>query len=422
MAGTLTPTSNAAGVAAVQDILKEVWVSDNLESQLLEDTVLLDWIEDVTEFTDSDGLKASVPLYTGRTGGVSARAIGQKLAPADHQKVGKAYYNYKNLYLQIEVQGPVVKRMKTNRQAAVREVDLEVNRGIDSFKFDLQRQLHRDGTGRITLAAIPGGAASATILLGAANYPVIERGWLYEGQLLDCGTLANPQLDFGAHRVVSVTDSPTAPAVVVEATGGNPAQTAGSHLFLHGNATAGSVSNEVSGLQTLADDADVIGGINPATAGYGYWKAVVEGNSSVNRAVSLSLLNTLERKIKQKGGQVDAIMCSLGVEQKFYELLQPQIRYAGDASLKAGDTEAPKFNNKELGGDAHCLPNRVYMLKKKAIQMYSAGKLEWQNQTTGGDILAWRQDYDAFVGRAAKYGQVGTNRRNTLGVLEDISE
>jgi hypothetical protein len=52
--------------------------------------------------------------------------------------------------------------------------------------------------------------------------------------------------------------------------------------------------------------------------------------------------------------------------------------------------------------------------------MFSAGDIAWQNQTTGGDILAWRQDYDAFVGRAAKYCQLGTDRRRDFGELADL--
>src|SRR3954467_13380853 len=120
-----TPVANPANIAAVQDILREVWVSDTLRSQLYDDMVLFDYIEDVKEYTDSDGLKASVPLKTGRTGGVGSRAIGQQLAPADHQRVGKASYNYKNHYLQIQVLGPVVAKMETDRQACVREVDFE---------------------------------------------------------------------------------------------------------------------------------------------------------------------------------------------------------------------------------------------------------------------------------------------------------
>jgi hypothetical protein len=162
-----TPVTNPAAIAAVQDILKEVWISDTLETQLYEDTILLDWIEEVTEYTDSDGLRAVVPLRTGRTGGVSARAIGQKLAPADHQKVGRATYNYQNLYLQCEVYGPVIAKMETARQAAVREVDFEISNGVNDFKRDFTRQLQRKGDAVITVAGLPGGASSTTVLLGA---------------------------------------------------------------------------------------------------------------------------------------------------------------------------------------------------------------------------------------------------------------
>lgn len=414
-----TPVANPAGIAAVQDILKEVFVSDHLESQLLEDTVLLDWIDDVTEFTDSDGLKASVPLYTGRTGGLSARGIGKKLAPPDHQRVGKATYNYKNLYLQVQVEGPVVARMETQRQACIREIDLEVNKGIESFQFDLQRQLHRDGSARLTVAALPGNASSTTLLLGASNYPIVERGWVYEGQAIDVGTLANPVLDQTGVRITSVTDSVAAPALVLDTA---TTVTANSHVFLYGNRDVTDGSYEISGLDTIVDDTDILGGLNPASAGQGYWKSVREHNSGVNRALSIALLNTVQRKIRQKGGKTDGLLASLGVEQKYYELLQPQVRFMGDTNLAAGSVQGPSYRQMEFRGDPHCLPNRVYFLLKKAIQMYSAGKVAWQNQTTGGDILAWRQDYDAFVARAAKYCQVGTNRRNSLGVLEDISE
>jgi hypothetical protein len=147
-----TPVANPAGIVAVQDILKEVWVSDTLESQLYEDTILLDWIENVTEYTDSDGLKATVPLRTGRTGGVSARGIGQQLGAASHQAAGKATYNYKNLYLQVQVYGPVVAKMETQRQSAVREIDFEVKNGIEDFRRDMCRQLQRAGAGILTVA------------------------------------------------------------------------------------------------------------------------------------------------------------------------------------------------------------------------------------------------------------------------------
>ena len=417
-----TPVANPANIAAVQDILKEVWVSDTLESQLYEDTILLDWIEDVTEYTDSDGLKASVPLRTGRTGGVSARGVGEKLGPASHQAVGKATYNYKNLYLQIKVEGPVVARMETNRQAVVREIDFEVSNGIDDFKKDICRQLHRAGDGVITFNGLPGGAADLTVELGANNIGVLDRGWLYEDQLIDIGTAANPTLDAGAYRIVSISDNPAAPVLTIASdnAAGNVAVTAGSHISLAGNRKAGSVSNEVMGLEGIVSDSVVLGGLDPATKRF--WKAVVEANGGVNRALSIPLMNTTWRKIKQKGGKVDVLLGDLVQQQKYYELLQPQVRFAGDTGLAAGNVDGPSFNTTKFIGDPESMPNRIYFLNKKSIQMYSAGPIAWQNQTTGGDILAWSQDYDAFVGRAAKYANIGTNRRVSNGLLKDLSE
>jgi hypothetical protein len=409
--------ADPAVIAAVQDILKEVWTTDALQSQLLEDTVLLDWMDDVTEFTDSDGLKASVPLKVGRTGGVSARGVGQKLAPPDHQRPGKATYNYKNLYLQIMVEGPVVARMETNRQAVVREIDWEVNSGIEDFRRDFCRQLHRAGNSQITIAALPGNASSTTLDLGASNLPVLDRGWLYEGQVLDIGTSANSDLDATGVRINSVDDD-ASPSLVLD---NAVAVTANSHISLYGN-RIDATSYEVDGLESIVSDTASLGGIDPTVAGKNYWKSVVLANGGTNRALSLSLLNNLYRKLRQNGAKPSDLMGSLGMQQRYYELLQPQVRFGGDADLSAGAVDGPKFNHMTFHGDPDSLPERIYMLSKKALQMYSAGEVAWQNQTTGGDILAWRQDYDQFMARAAKYCNVGTNRRRSLGVLDDIAE
>jgi hypothetical protein len=412
-----TPVTNPAAIAAVQDILKEVWISDTLETQLYEDTILLDWIEEVTEYTDSDGLRAVVPLRTGRTGGVSARAIGQKLAPADHQKVGRATYNYQNLYLQCEVYGPVIAKMETARQAAVREVDFEISNGVNDFKRDFTRQLQRKGDAVITVAGLPGGASSTTVLLGAANYELIDKGFLYEGQVIDIGTAASPTLDTSGVRVLSVVDSVAAPAIVVD---NATATTAGSHISLFGNRTAGSVSNEINGLENIVDDTAVLGGIDPTVAGKAFWKSIRENNAGTPRALSLALMNTTNRKLRQKGARIDVILTDLVQEQKYYELLQAQVRFIGEMKLSAGNVEGPAYNNVPVIGDPDHRSGKMHFLTKKSLQMYSAGAMAWQNQTTGGDVLSWRQDFDAFVGRAAKYVQVGTNRRNLNGVLEDL--
>jgi hypothetical protein len=421
----MPPVANPATIAAVEDVLKEVWVTDTLESQLQEDMILYEWFDETTEYTDSDGLRASIPLRTGRTGGVGARDVGEKLAPPDHQKVGKAIYNYKNLYLQIQVEGPVVARMETNRQSCVREIDFEVNNGLEDMKRDIQRQLHGFGDAAVTLVGLAADATNNTTFnLGAGNRAIVDAGWLYEGQAIDIGTLADPTLDAEGVRIVGIDDSGADVEITVDA---SHTVTAGSHIFLHGNrgGTADHPavhSRELNGLGNTVDDTVEYGGIDPSDPGKGFWRANVLDNGGSGRDLSIKLMNDANRKTRQKGGTVTDIIGSLGLQQEYYELLQSQVRFAGDTKLASGKVDGPQFNQVSFVGDPAAIPGRVYFLVKKALMMFSAGGISWQNQTAGGNILAWRQDYDSFMARAAKYAQIGTNKRRVLTVLDDINE
>jgi hypothetical protein len=414
----MSTTASPADIAAVTDVLKEVWVSDTLRSQLYDDMILFDWIDDVKEYTDSDGLKASVPLKTGRTGGVGSRGIGQQLPVADHQKVGKASYNYKLHYLQIMLYNPVIARMATDRQSCVREIDFEVTNGIEDLKHMICRQLHGDGSGNLLFnsSGLPGNAASTTILLGAANYYVIERGWLYEGMRIDVGTAASPTARGTGLTITAVTDSSSAPAITVDA---SVTPQAGDGISLYGNRAASAVSYEMNGLRSVIDDATSLGGIDPSTKSY--WKAtVVDGSASAGALTIEKMLTTL-RKMRQRGDYPDVAIGDLFQEQKYYQLLQQQVQFVGDKDLAAGNTEGLAFAKMKLVGDPEAIPGRIDFLKKSALQMYSAGEIEWQNTTTGGDVLAWKQDYDAWVARAAKYCELGTDRRRSFGTLEGLA-
>lgn len=416
-----TPIADPAVIAAVQDVLKEVWTTDALENQLLEDLVLFEWMDDVKDHTDSDGLKATVPLRTGRTSGISSRGINQKLGPAGHQRVGKASYNYTFHYLTIKVLGPVMARMKTSRQSAVRELDLEVKNGLNDIKQDWQRQLHMDGSAAIAkVSAYNSGTKTVTIdptdLVGRHALRV---GWIYEGMNIDIGSLADPTAaGVGQFLTVSTVDEDAGTFTLVT---GAASIVAGQFIFRHGNRSAanGGESYEMNGLGNIISATASLGGLAPASNTF--WKATVMSNSGTLRALSTDLLLRTENKVRQKGGKVEVLIGDLDQERRYYNLLQPQVRYAGDSGVNStGNAGGIDFNGKKFVGDAHSLPNRIRMLNKGAFQMYSAGELAWQNQTTGGDILSWVQDEDAFVARAAKYCQVGTDRRNTLAEVQDL--
>ena len=115
-----------------------------------------------------------------------------------------------------------------------------------------------------------------------------------------------------------------------------------------------------------------------------------------------------------------AAAADLDQERRNYNLLESKVRFVGDKKMSEGNINGLEFNGKMFVGDPHCPPNKIDFLSKKSLAMYSAGKVAWQNQTTGGDILAWVQDEDAFVARAAKYCNLGTDRRNGLARLGDL--
>lgn len=412
---TFTPTPTPADIAAVQDVLKEVFVSDTLKSQLYEGMILWDYIDEVTEYTDSDGLKASVPMKTGRTGGVGSRAIGDLLPVADHQRVRKASYNYKFHYLQIQLYGQVIAKMRTDRQACIREVDFEVTNGVEDLKHMLTREMHGDGTGAILYSGLPGGGSSTTVLLGAANYGVIDRGHLYEGMRIDIGTAANPVLDTGGNRITGIVDNPAAPAIIVA---NATATTAASNISLAGNRAAAGVSNEMNGLRGIISDTLTLGTVNPSTDTF--WKSAVLENGGTPRALTVDLMLSTLRSIRQKGDYPDVALGDLVQEQKYYNLLQTQVRYMGEGDLASGKTEGLAFARLKMLGDPEARPGRIDFIKKKALQLYSAGGIEWQNATTGGDILTWQQGYDAYVARAARYCELGTDRRRSFATLGDL--
>ena len=127
------------------------------------------------------------------------------------------------------------------------------------------------------------------------------------------------------------------------------------------------------------------------------------------------------RGMRQKGSYPDIGLTDLVQEQYYYGLLSPQVRFQGDkGGLTAGNTEGLQFAKLKIVGDPEAVPGKIRFLKKKSLKMFSAGDVAWQNQTAGGDMLAWVQGIDAFIGRAAKYCELGTDRRRDFGVLEDL--
>ena len=215
-------------------------------------------------------------------------------------------------------------------------------------------------------------------------------------------------------------DTPVTLAAGDIAGGGN-----GVWIGRYGNRGPG-VAYEMTGLEGVISNVLPLGGIDPTIAGNKYWKAVIKANSGTPRALSIDLLLQVEQGLRQAGGKSTLLIGDLTQERLYYNLLQKNVRFITESGtqgkLESGKVSGLEMNNKPLKGDPHCPPGKIEYLNAKDLSMFSAGKTTWQNTTTGGDILAWVQDEDAFVARAAKYANLGSQHRRGLGRLGDLNE
>lgn len=412
MAQTPTPSD----VAAVTDILKQVYVSDNIESQLFEDAYAYSQIEKTKEYHDAVGDKAVGFVKVGRNVGVSSRSISQtnatKLGAAGHQKTTRWSLDYTATYVQVKILGPTIAKMATARQSAVREVDLEVNGAIEDAKKDLQRQLYTSG-GKITAAAV--NSATTTLTLNATDgTDAIVRGWLAEDMYIDIGSASDAD-SVAAERTITAVNEST-PSITISGANVTTAVTDFISRAANRSPSDGS-SFEMNGISDLVNDSGTFANINPST--YRQWKSKVVDAS--NAQLARTHLQQAYRGARQYGGKPDWILTSLEQQEYYYNTLQAQVRFASDASLASGKVDGPVFNQIPVTADPDCPRTVVYFLDKSHLFMVSAGDIQWQNVTTGGDVLSWVQDEDAFVARAAVYENLGTDRRRAHSKIKNLA-
>lgn len=415
----MAQTASPADITAVTNILKKVYPSDEIESQLQDDALTYSQIQKTKDYHDAVGDKAVMFTKVGRNIGTSARSLnGGTLGAAGHQRTQKLEYDYTANYITIKILGTTIAKMATARQSAIRAIDLEVSGALLDLKKDLQRQIFLAGDGKIATCGTT--TASTTVNLSTAvtatttvinNNDAIQNGWLDSGEYIDIGTLAAPTtiLDGTSTGVTisSLTDSDTAPAIVLSS--GAISTTANTHfVFKSGNVAASSVSYEMNGLGNIVESSGTVGGLSTATEAT--WASpVVTASASLAR----SHMQSAYRQSRKFGGKPNFIVTSLNHQEDYYNLLQSQVRFPDDSSLASGQVDGPMFNKIPVSADPDCPRGVMYFLEKEKLFNFSAGDINWQNTTTGGDVLAWVQTEDSFVARAAVYGNIGTDRRRS---------
>ena len=454
--------STAAILSNYDEVLKTFYLPA-IQEQLNQDTVLASMI-DVNE-EDVSGKNATIECHYGRTKGTGARADGGALPDADYQKFKTCTVPMRYNYGRVTFSGPTIAATRDEKGSYARVIDTEISGCVTDLKKEINRQLWGCGAGILGRWAT-GAASSQTwqkLYRGNAVAPdafgstfggkyVEENAGAVPVVLTIAGSVITTATVDTTDMSVSAVDSTTS-ALVDTITCTDPVVTEAIGTFFvrpasmvtaASGSSAGAWRLEMMGLRGIVTDTDldeiafVTDGAYPdgltspndplqglAVATYTWFKANVMSHASGRyqgqRALDLDLMQQMFDKVEIKAGKdygPNLIITTHSIRREYLELMQADRRNVNTMTLDGGWT-ALDYNGVPLMVDVDAIDGEMYFLTTRDLQIYRMSDYDWM--TKDGAILSRITGYDAYEAVLFRYSELGTKRRNSQGVITDLT-
>lgn len=397
MGATLTTATN---------ILKEIY-EPRIREQLQNHLKTSKRIEQTSEGVTSEvgGKYVVFPIHVKRNHGIGARLEMEQLPAAKNQGYARAQVGLSYQYGSIRLSGQSMELAEKNFQSFASILDEEVNGVQRDLAKDMNRQIYGTSVGVLGKAS----AANSAATIPTTNTQYFEVGMEVDVYNSSGATLKTPA---SGVEVVAVNKNTSVTLSAAPST----AVAAGDIIVRHG-----SLNREIVGLEQIVDDTTTLFGVNPATEPV--WKSVINSNAGTNRALSESLMIRMVDDIYTNGGNTTAIFTTLGVRRSYFNLLVQQRRYTDTKDFEGGFKGlAFTTDNGEIPviSDVDCQPNRMYFINEKELKIYRES--DWSFMDRDGSKWQRVIGYDAYDATLYKYCQLGTHRRNSHGLVTDITE
>lgn len=394
MGATLTTASN---------ILKEIYepkMRDQLQNELVTSKRLEQTSEGVT--SEVGGKYVVFPIHVKRNHGIGARLEMEQLPTAQNQGYASARVSLAYLYGAVRLSGQTMELAESNYQAFASVLDQEMNGLQTDISKDMNRQVYGTSVGALMTTT----AAYAVNTLTTTNTQYME-----VGMIVDIYDSTGVTQRATGRTVTTVT--PT--TIVVD--GAAIATGASGDIVVR----LGNLNRETIGLQQIVSDTGVLYNVDPAVEAK--WKSTVNANGGVNRALSEGLMIRMIDDIRQQGGKTSVITTTMGVRRSYFNLLVQQREYSNVTSFEGGFSGL-KFttDNGEIPliSDFDCQPNRMYFLNEKELKFYREN--DWKFMDRDGSKWTRVANFDAYDATMFSYRQLGCHRRNSQGIVRDITE
>jgi hypothetical protein len=382
---------------------------------------LLSQVEQNSE--DVEGRRAVLSINTNRNHGVGARAELGSLPTAGQQGYSEERVGLKYNYGRIQISGPTIRSMGSDRGSFTRAVQSETQGVVRDLKNDVNRQLFGTSNGVIATCGV---TSAATLLVLDSATPLSAMRQLMIGMEIDIGTVANTDSVSVTKRTIEVVN---VAARTIEISGAAVTTAATDFVFRHdaGGADGGEGQKELTGLQTQINDTGALWNIDPAVVPN--WASFVNDNSGTPRAVSEDMFIEADQEVNiASGEQINLWITSAGVSRNTAALftalrqfntpteLPGGYRGLNMSSISQGQTGA---NTVSMMWDKDCPDGTAFGLTTKRMQNYRMS--DWEFMDEDGAVLNRVAGVDAYEATLFNYMECATDARNAHARINDLT-
>lgn len=430
-------------LTSITDTLKLVY-GEGIQNQFYDET--LTYHQFPKSNRNPKGLGYEFGIRYDRAQGVGARRESELLPDPLVGKFDKGRITPKYIYGTLRMTGPAIEAAKGDVAAFVDGLADSVDDIYQSLVVDMNRQAWGDGFG--LLGTLTSASDAVTTTTGGGTWTITcnnDQGvdLMYAGMVVDFYTSGTTIDQSAVASRISSVDRANKTAEMEPNTGvykaNHPITAAqsytittdtvasGAHVVRIGAREAAHATSdtpvEMTGLQGIFDDGTLLASFeNITVADQQKWKANVLANSGVGRELSIDLmLQSLDLSRTVAGPNKRIIRCGLGQRRKYANLLLPDVRFA-PTELKGGYetlTFAGGDGSVEMVIDPVAPPGRMFFEVVGSIMKYEMTPIGW------GDLdqqMHQRAGYDEWDQFLRIYTQLGTEQRNHLVLLKDLTE
>lgn len=392
----------------INAVLKERWTDQDVVDQIVQEAPTLDVLEPDDKFTPGSVARTAVRVT--RDGSFTALGDTEDvLNAAGNDGTAQLTWNLKHFFQPVKVLHSALVAADNDSKAVVNAVDFAVESASFNVAHHIERQLFSPGDGTIS-GFTTGGSANTQTLDAVTGPRAIASGWLYVGQQIDIGTLANGSSLVSGGVITAITGN------TITWTGTAAAVTAGTHFISQANTLRAGTDREMNSLpQIFGSNSSIVGGLNPA--GNPTWKpAFVDSTTTSLSLANLIDVRTSVRTVSQ--GMPNLIIAGPAQFGNLFKQFQAQYRYNDESKASYG-SNILKFNYMgwDLLEDPKAPVAQLFALDKRHVGiMANSSKPQWLSEPK----LTW-------IGGASLQGTLGwhlqlwTNQRNSGGAFTNLT-